>query len=113
MAFIKRATEVSNYIPIKIDGSVTTHHELTYPQLPNLHNLPPIFSFTYLRKYKDANINRVNLEPHSIKKICVGHSPSATSLLFYHPPSKRTFISYEFTLDEILAEGGIFLKKYE
>lgn len=55
---LKRATEVSNYIHIRIDNRITTPFELAYDVKPDLRALIPMFSVSYLRRYKDGNITR-------------------------------------------------------
>ena len=34
---LKRATEVSNYIPIKVNGTLSFPHELMYDTKPDVH----------------------------------------------------------------------------
>ena len=51
----KRAVEVSNYVPIKINNQLTTPHELIYEVQPDLRNLLSMFSVCYIRKYKHLN----------------------------------------------------------
>ena len=45
---IKRAVEVSNYIPIKIDDTITTPHKLVHGTKPDLRCLLPMFSVAYI-----------------------------------------------------------------
>ena len=45
---LKRATEISNYIPLKIDNSFITPYELAYNQKPDLRTLLPMFIVAYL-----------------------------------------------------------------
>ena len=119
---VKRACEVSNYAPIRIDGVLTTPFEQAYRVKPDLRNLVPMFSVAYLRRYRDADTQRSWESSQSIRAICVGRSQYAKSLLFYHPPSQKTLHSDDFVLDETLAagpafdlpyEGGLFFNKYE
>ena len=55
---LKRATEISNYIPIKINDTTSTPFELAYGSKPDLRFLLPMFSVSYLSRYKDGNISR-------------------------------------------------------
>ena len=110
---LKRATEISNYIPIKIDNSYTTPFELAYNQKPDLRNLLPLFSVAYLSRYKDGNITRKNVHSHSIRAILVGRDPVSNAFLFYHPGTKRTLTSDDFTIDETLPSGPAFRLEYD
>ena len=45
---VKRACEVSNYLPIKANDKITTPFYLTHHKLPDLRTLFPMFSVAYL-----------------------------------------------------------------
>ena len=119
---LRRATEVSNYIPLKINNTITTSHELTYRTKPDLRTILPIFSVCYIRKLLDKSHKIVNIQPHSIRAILIGRSSQSNCHLFYHPPTKRTFRSDDFVIDETRAsgptfslnfDGGLFFNSYE
>ena len=110
---LKRATEISNYIPIRIDNKYITPFELTYGEKPDLRNLTQIFSVAYLSRYKDGNISRKNVHSHSIRAILVGRDPTSAAYLFYHAGTKRTLISDDFTIDESLPSGPAFRLEYD
>ena len=110
---LKRATEVSNYLPIRINNRFTTPFELTYGEKPDLRNLLQIFSVAYLTRYKDGNITRKNVHSHSIRAILVGRDTTSNAYLFYHPGTKRTLTSDDFTLDESLPSGPAFRLDYD
>ena len=93
---LKRATEISNYLPIRINNCLTTPFELTYGEKPDLRNLIPTFSVSYLSRYRDGNISRKNVHSHSIRTILVGRDTTSNAFLFYHPGTKHTLTSDDF-----------------
>ena len=113
---LKRATEVSNYIPLKINGITTTPHQLTYNTKPDLRNLLPMFCVAY-PKYKAEN----NTDMRTCKAILVGRSDRTHTYMFYHPNTKKIITTSECLLDERLPagpafnlpyDGGLFFTKY-
>ena len=66
---LKRATKISNYIPIKLDNKLTTPFQLVYGMKPDLYNLFPLFSVAYISKHKDGTKARLNLHSKSIRAI--------------------------------------------
>ena len=59
---IKRAVEVSNYLPVTLRGQITTPFELAHHVKPNIQIqiLLPIFSIAYIDKPSDSNNIREN-----------------------------------------------------
>lgn len=97
---MKRATDMSNYLPIKIDNTYSTPFEFAYGIKPNLKNLFPMFAVAYITRYRDGNISRKNVHSHSIRAILVGRDPTSNACHFYHSGTQRTITSDEFVLDE-------------
>lgn len=86
----KRAVEVSNYLPLKLNNKYTTPHELVYQERPNLQNLLPLISVCYIRrKTNHDNTKLKNIESHSIAVILVGRSSVCNSPVFFHPHTKK------------------------
>ena len=105
----KRATEISNYIPIKIDGIITTPFEQIYRVKPDIRNLLSIFTLAYLLKYKNADCTELlNVENHRVAVILVGRATHSSFPLFYNPITKKTIISDDFSLEETMASGTAF-----
>ena len=105
----KRAVEVSNYVPIRIDNNITTRHELVFKTKPDLRSLLPMFSVCYVRKYKNLDDEKlINVENHSLAVILVGRSKIANSPIFFHPHSKKLITSDDFYVDETLPAGPAF-----
>ena len=69
---LKRATEVSNYVPLKVNNIITTPHKLAFQVKPDARNLFPIFSVSYLRKTRDAETDRETFHSQSLRAIVVG-----------------------------------------
>ena len=118
---LKRAAEVSNYLPIKIDNELTTPFELVYNRKPDLRNLFPLFSIAYIRRSRDATTNRLTFHSTSLRCICIGRDDTSTQLEFFHPPSRQLIYSDDFVLDKNLCsgpafnmdyDGGLYLNKY-
>ena len=105
---IKRAVEVSNYVPIKIDNKLTTPHEQVYHQKVDLRNLFPLFAVAYPR-YK----HKSSLDTQSCRAILVGRSNHTHSLEFYHPTTKRIITTSTYQLDETLIAGPVFNLPYD
>ena len=113
---LKRAAEVSNYLPMKVDNKLTTPHELAYNVKPDLRNIFPLFSVAYVTQTDDHSYNN-----QTIRTILVGRSDKSNILQFYHPQTKKTISSARCTLDEALVagptfglpyEGGLYVNKY-
>ena len=110
---MKRATEISNYLPIKIDNKYTTPYELVYNNKPDLRFLIPQFSIAYISRYRDGNIERKNTHSQSIRAILVGRDPVSAAYLFYHPGTQKTLTSTDFTIDDTLPSGPAFHLQYD
>jgi len=113
---MKRATEVANYLPLKINNSLTTPHEQVYNSKPDLRNLLPMFSVAY-PSYK----SNTSTDAQTCKAILIGRSNTTNAYEFYHPKTKNVLTSATFKLDERLAagpafglpyDGGLYFSKY-
>ena len=98
---MKRAVEVSNYLPIKVDNAYSTPHTLAFGQKPDLRNLLPMFAVAHIRCYYDSDNKAIsNTDNQSTSDILLGRAEHSTSTFFYHPSTGRTIISDDFYLDE-------------
>ena len=105
----KRAVEVSNYIPLTVNNTLTTPHELVFNEKPNLQNLLPLFSVAYIRRRKsDDNTKLQNVESHSLAVILVGRSTIANSPIFFHPHTNKIITTDDYYLDETIPAGPAF-----
>lgn len=106
---IKRATEVSNYLPIRVENKHSTPHILAFQQKPDLRNLLPLFAVCHIRSYYDPDSKRLeNTASHSTSAILVGRSEHSPSTLFYHPSTGRKIIFDDYYVDETLPAGPAF-----
>ena len=110
---IKRACEISNYIPIIAKGQHTTPFEIVHHQKPDLRTLFPMFSVAYIDKDEDSTTQRGNFSSLTLRVICIGRLSKANCLEFYHPPSKQILTRAVYHLDPILASGPIFNLRYD
>jgi len=106
---IKRATEVANYIPLKIDGQLTTPHELTYGHKVDLRNILPLFAVSYIRNNTDSN----SMNSNSIRTILIGRSSKSHTYEFYHPATKKIISSSIYRIDETIPAGPTFNLQYD
>ena len=110
---LKRATEVSNYMPLKINNKITTPFEQCCGVKPDLRTLFPMCSVSYITKLADSTQKQLNLHNKSIRAIAVGRSLESNCLLFFHLPSSQTFTSDDFRFNETLAAGPSFNVQYD
>ena len=119
---LKRAAEVSNYLPLKVNDVLTTPFELVYKRKPDLRNLFPLFSVGYVRRSRDSTTNRLTFHSTSIRCICLGRDDASNQLEFFHPPTRQLLYSDDYILDKNLCsgptfnldyDGGLYLHKYK
>ena len=86
---VKRATEVSNILPSFHlgDDKPTTPYEMFFGEKPDLRSLIPMFSVAWVHRPSSHKF-----ESRSIKCIVVGRDSKSDGLIFYHPPTKTTFV---------------------
>jgi hypothetical protein len=86
---VKRATEVANILPTFHlgDDNPTTPHEMFYGEKPDLRNLIPMFTVTWVNRPTSNKF-----ESRSLKCIIVGRDSRSNGYLFHHPPTKTTFV---------------------
>ena len=105
---LKRATEVANYVPLKINGKLTTPHQQAYGKKVDMRNLFPMFAVSY-PSYKSQH----SFNTQSVRAILVGRSSKTNALLFYHPKSKNLITSSRYIIDETLPAGPTFAYEYD
>ena len=106
---LKRATEVANYIPLKIDGQLTTPHELAYGHKVDLRNILPLFAVAYVRNNNDSN----SMNSNSMRAILIGRSSKSHTYEFYHPATKKIISSSIYRIDETIPSGPTFNLQYD
>ena len=111
---IKRAAEVMNMMPIKIDTLLTTPHEAAYQTKPDYRTLIPIFCLAYIRQHRSVIKESNKWSTKTLKCILVGQCPKSDGLLFYHPPSKQTLTCGDgYRFDTVTPAGPHFDENYE
>ena len=102
---LKRAAEVSNYLPLTVNDTLTTPFKLAYKQKPDLHNILPLFSVSYVSE--DQEIQQ-RTDWHFIL-----HDDASKQLEFYHPPTRQLLYSDDFVFDSNLCPGPTFNLDYD
>lgn len=70
---VKRATEVCNYFPLKVDGdNWTTPFELAHGTKPDLRVLFKLFSLAAVRRERQGDLHLNKFESQSSSKIVIG-----------------------------------------
>ena len=119
---LKRAAEVSNYLPLTLNDSLTTPFELVYKEKPDLRNLLPLFSVSYVRRSRDANTDRLTFHSTSLRCLCLGRDDVSNQLEFFHPLTRQLLYSDDYIFDKNLCpgptfnldyDGGLYLNKYK
>jgi Reverse transcriptase (RNA-dependent DNA polymerase) len=120
---LRHATQVSNYIPCKVNGELTTSFELVHGVKPDYRVLFRLFSTVYFRVQRDGARDRDGVaEALSKQGIAIGRDRKSDGLLIYCPHSKKYFVSNSFKLDEgrstatafnLKYDGGIFIGLYD
>jgi len=105
---LKRATEVSNYVPLRINGRLTTPHQEVFHQKVDMRNIIPMFTVSYI-DYKDQKTFNIQ----TTKAILIGKSNKSNILEFFHPPTNSIISSTMYKLDESLVAGPTFNLPYD
>lgn len=106
---LKRATEVSNYVPIKINNILTTPHELAFKSKVDLRTLLPLFSVAYTSYNNGSN----SFNSNSCRAILIGRSNKTHAFEFFHPPTNKIFTSATCIPDETIPAGPTFNLTYD
>ena len=110
---VKRAVEVANLFPVKLDGALTTPYETVYQHKPGYRTLIPLFSTAYIKQHRSQGQDLTSWTSKSLKCVLVGTCSKSNGLLFYHPPSKQIFTCGDgFRLDTCSPAGPQFCQHY-
>jgi len=108
---IKRVTEVSNILPTfhLSNSRPATPFELFFDVKPDLRTLIPMFSVAWVHRPTSNKF-----QSRSLKCILFGRDSHSNGLIYYHPPSKTTFVDgNEYRLDLSSVAGPAFKLDYE
>ena len=111
---LKRAIEISNISPTKIDQKITTPFEEVFHQKVDYRQLFPMFCTSYIKQTTDRGRHKNKWRSQSLKVICVGTCPDSDGLLFYHPDTKTTISCADnYKFDTYLPAGPQFGEAYD
>jgi hypothetical protein len=99
---LRDAVQVCNYLPIMVDGNMTTSFELVHQCQPNYQAiLYSIFSHGYLQRVRDGSRECLQFEPQSQPGITIGHIELSNGLMFWNPTTNIISVSAEYRLDPL------------
>ena len=110
---VKRAIEVTNYLPVTLNGITTTPFEVVHHHKPDIRSLIPLFSVAYIDHPNTGTTATPTFTSQSLRVILIGRSTKSTALEFYHPPTKQILTSSVYRLDPTLASGPLFNLHYD
>jgi hypothetical protein len=111
---VKRAAEICNYFPTKLDlTSWTTPFELAHGIKPDLRVLFKLFSVAAVRRECHGDNSLGKFESQSIPMIAVGRCPNSNGIQFYNL-SNGTFVSsIDYKFQNNFTSGAFFGLKYQ
>jgi hypothetical protein len=96
------AVQVCSYLPIMVDGSITTSLKLVHHCQPNYQAiLYPIFSHGYFRRVQDDSRDRLQFEPQSQPGVAIGRSELVNGLMFWNPTTIIISVSADYRLNPL------------
>jgi hypothetical protein len=99
---LRHAVQVCNYLPVVIEGNITTAFEQVHKSQPNFQAiLYPIFSHGYFHRTGDINRECLQFEPQTQPGIAIGHSELANGIMFWNPVTNRISVSADYQLDPL------------
>jgi hypothetical protein len=99
---LHHAVQFSNYLPIMVDGCITTSFEMVHLYQHNYQAiLYPIFSHIYSRWIRDGSCDRLQFEPHSQPGITIGRSELTNGITFWNPTTDIISVSADYRLDPL------------
>jgi hypothetical protein len=111
---VKRAAEVCNYFPMKLEtGNWTTPFELAHRTKPDLRVLFKLFSVAAVRRERHGNLQLGKFEAQSIPMIAVGRCPHSNGLQFYNPANGTFVSSIDYKFQHNVTSGAHFGLQYQ
>jgi len=106
---VKRAAEVSNYFPLKLDdGSWTTPIQLAHKIQPDLRVLFKLFSVVAVRRERVGDCQLSKFDSQSTLMIAVGHCSNSNSIQFYNPVNGTFVSSIDYKFQPNVTAGSQF-----
>ena len=109
----KRAIEVTNYLPVTLNGITTTPFELVHHHKPDICSLIPLFSVAYIGHPNTGTTATPTFTSQSLRVLLISCSAKSTVLKFYYPPTKQILTSSVYRLDPTIASCPIFNLHYD
>ena len=110
---IKYALQVTNYLPIKFRGQISTPFEIVYHTKPDIQTFLPMFSIVYVDKHNNNVAHRSNMTTQSIQFMVIFTSSKENCIEFYHLPSTQILTCAIYKLDPTLVAGPISNRHYD
>jgi hypothetical protein len=111
---LRHAVQVCNYLPVMIEGNITTAFEQVHESQPNFQAiLYHIFSHGYFRHTRDINHERLQFEPQTQPGIAIGCSEIANCLMFWNPVTNRISVWDDYLLDPLGHLPSLFNIKFD
>ena len=111
---IKRAVEIQNILPVKLNNTIATPHELATGQKVDYRCLFPLFATSYVRTSAGTPHETNKWKSKTLKCIVVGKCDQSDGLLFYHPPSKQIITAANgYRFDTTHPSGPDFQLEYD
>ena len=85
---------MTNQIPAKVDGKLTTPFELVHHVAPDTRTWFPLFYIAYFYKDSESDKDRTTFQYKAMIGIAVGRSTKTNALSVYNPITKHYYEPY-------------------
>ena len=96
---IQQSGQMTNQIPAKVDGKLTTPFELVHHVAPDTRTWFPLLSIAYFYKDLDNDKDHTTFQSEAMIGIAVGRSTKTNALSIYNPTIKQYYKQGMYTLD--------------
>jgi len=111
---VKRAAEVCNYCPIKLEcGTWTTPFELAHSAKPDLCVLFKLFSVAAVCRERYGDLKLGKFDSQSTALIAIGCCPNSNGIQFYNPQNGTFISSIDYKFQPNVTSGAHFGLKYQ
>jgi hypothetical protein len=111
---VKRAAEVCNYFPLKLDsGDWTTPFELAHQIKPDLRVPFKLFSVAAVCRERHGYLHLGKFESQSLPMIAIGRCPNSNGIQFYNPANGTFVSSVDYKFQYNVTSGAHFGFKYQ
>jgi hypothetical protein len=111
---VKRAAEVCNYFPIKLEcGTWTTPFELAHSAKLDLHVHFKLFSVAAVCRERYGDLKLGKFDSQSTALIAIGCCPNSNGIQFYNPQNGTFVSSIDYKFQPNVTSGAHFGLKYQ